>query len=228
MSMRVVIPQNPPEPNKSYSQKVPPLLLNTLLPIQIVSFTASLTSSIHARLQPDPPSFPSPCDPISAFFSVSMPPISTYEYIERLVKYTACSNSAFVVMLIYIDRLKTSNSIQFVPHSMHRILLAALTVAVKNTDDIVCSSSHYAKVGGVGSVSEMNRLEMLFFKSIDYECFVSPAMYATYHAQLQTVSPTLAFQNSKAVDCFPYSARVCRHDQNKRLQFESCRVSGHP
>ncbi|KAI0566336.1 Cyclin [Gracilaria domingensis] len=206
--------------------KLPSQPMSPLLPLPTISFITALTAAIHSRLQPDPPFFPSSCEPLSAFFSVAMPSISTHEYVERLVRYADCSNSAFVLMLIYIDRVIQSGSIQFVRHSMHRVLLAALTVAVKNTDDIAASSTHYARVGGVPTVAEMNRLELLFLTNMQYKCFVAPEQYAAYVSQLQLFVPlTYAAHNTKAPDLLNSLARVCRRDQTQLVPFQSCRMS---
>eukprot|EP00178_Gracilaria_changii_P006458 TRINITY_DN2116_c0_g1_i1.p1 TRINITY_DN2116_c0_g1~~TRINITY_DN2116_c0_g1_i1.p1 ORF type:complete len:236 (+),score=35.68 TRINITY_DN2116_c0_g1_i1:28-708(+) len=196
------------------------------LPLPTLTFIAALTAAINARVQPDPHFFPSSCDPVSAFFSVATPSISTHTYVERLVTYADCSHSAFVLMLIYIDRLLESNSIQFVTHSMHRILLAALTVAIKNTDDVASTATHYARVGGVPTVAEMNRLELLFLEKLNYRCFVSQQQYTVYVAQLQLCVPlSAAINNPEQSPLVSSLARVCHTDPSQLLRYRSCRMS---
>lgn len=109
----------------------------------------------------------------SVFFSVTKPDIPTKDYVKRLVTYTQCSPEAFVVMLVYVDRIATENTrLVITSYNMHRILVTALTLACKTLDDKCFSNVHYAKVGGIPTAKEMNRLELQFLKYIKYDLFV--------------------------------------------------------
>ncbi|KAI0558700.1 Cyclin [Gracilaria domingensis] len=120
--------------------------------------------------------FPLPLysEPESVFFSVVKPEIPTREYMKRLVTYTHCSPSAFILMLVYLDRVAQNNKkLVVTPYNMHRLLITALTLACKNLDDQCFANAHYAKVGGIPTVREMNRLELQFLKYLKYVLFVN-------------------------------------------------------
>lgn len=128
---------------------------------------------------------PTYSEPESVFFSVSRPDIPTRDYIDRLVTYTQCSPSAFVVMLIYLDRVAISNSsLHVTPFNMHRLLVTALTLACKVLDDRCFSNVHYAKVGGIPSAREMNRLELQFLAYVKYRLHVT---HTIYHDKLRSL-----------------------------------------
>lgn len=116
---------------------------------------------------------PTQCEPESVFFSVSKPDIGTDEYLRRLVTYTHCSPAAFVVTLIFMERIAARNSsLHVTPHNLHRLVITALTLACKVLDDQCFSNVHYGKVGGIPTVGEMNRLELQFLFFVRFELHV--------------------------------------------------------
>lgn len=121
---------------------------------------------------------PSHTQPESVFFSVSKPDICTEEYVRRLVHYAHCSPSAFVVMLIYLDRAAQSNQrLKITALNLHRLLVTALMLACKFLDDHCFSNMHYAKVGGIPNVKEMNRLEFQFLRFLDFRLCVDKDLF---------------------------------------------------
>lgn len=123
---------------------------------------------------------PSHTQPESVFFSVSKPDICTEEYVRRLVHYAHCSPAAFVVMLIYLDRIAHCNQrLKITAFNLHRLLVTALMLACKFLEDQCFSTLHYAKVGGIPTVKEMNRLEFQFLRFLDFRlCVATESFYA--------------------------------------------------
>lgn len=122
---------------------------------------------------------PSWKNPISVFFSVTKPEIETKVYIQRLVKYSQCSKSAFVVALVYLNRLEQKDEVLAVTaFNMHRLIICALMIAAKMLDDRCFSNAHYARVGGISAVQEVNRLEVEMLQLLDHRLIVSSEEYA--------------------------------------------------
>lgn len=155
---------------------------------------------------------PSCKDDISAFFGVSEPAISVRQYIVRLLKYTYSSNSTFVIMLLYIERIVSMEPrLRLNHHNMHRIAITALTIACKVLDDKVFSNAHYARVGGVRSVKEMTTLELLFMRFIRYNLYVDNLVYRDMLTMLEslarptyveeTACTTVRIQSKAKEDC---------------------------
>lgn len=152
--------------------------------------TAYLDSCIHVN-EPHA-TLPTHVQPESVFFSVSKPDISTEEYVRRLVNYTQCSPAAFIVMLVYLDRIATVNSrLKITAFNLHRLLVTALMLACKMLDDQCYSTLHYAKVGGIPTAREMNRLELQYLRYVDFRMHVPVEMFFTKQHDLDSLVTAL-------------------------------------
>jgi hypothetical protein len=125
------------------------------------------------------PAFPDPHDPAALFFSPYRQKSFTLNYYcRRLFEYTCCSKSCFVVAVLYIVRLAELVRVFELNHfNVHRLICTAVVLAAKFMDDVSYSNVHYAKVGGIQTPDEMNRLECFMLKSLDYRLFVSKENY---------------------------------------------------
>ena len=105
---------------------------------------------------------------LTRFHSSVPPPISVYNYLLRLAKYSSIEQCVFLTTLYYIDLLSSVYK-DFTLDSLtvHRFLLTSTTVASKGLCDAFCTNAHYAKVGGV-QCSELNILEREFLRRINY------------------------------------------------------------
>lgn len=100
--------------------------------------------------------------------------------------YAFCSNSCFVLALIYLQRIE-AEGLKFSVNSMnaHRLIVTAVMLAAKFHDDGHYTNSYYARVGGV-STAELNYLELEFLSIIDYRLFVSAAEFLECELLLST------------------------------------------
>lgn len=138
-----------------------------------------------------PAALPDGAEPASVFFSVTKPDILVETYVRRLVKYAQCSPAAFPAALEYLDRAAAADpKLALNAYNLHRLLLTSLCLAAKFLDDRCYSNGHYARVGGIASVVEMNRLELHLLALLRFRLFVSPAAYAAKEALLvATLAP---------------------------------------
>ena len=117
--------------------------------------------------------FPQSTERMAIFFSASKPKIRTSDYVERLVQYAGCSNSAFVVAMVYLKRLARGNRmLKISSYNLHRLLIIALVLAVKMLDDRCYRNSHYARIGGISKVLEMNMLEREMLMRLEFRLIV--------------------------------------------------------
>lgn len=115
-----------------------------------------------------------------SFFSQNRQPFELDFYMSRLVQYANCSTAAFVLMLVYVDRVQQRcKDLLLTDMNCHRIILTALLLAIKYLDDEVFSNAHYSRVGGVTS-HEMNDLEVKMLNILNWELSVAPETYAMY------------------------------------------------
>ena len=62
---------------------------------------------------------------ISKFQSSYPPEVSVLAYLERIRKYARCSDSCFVVALIYIDRIIETRNVVLTSLNVHRLVTTA-------------------------------------------------------------------------------------------------------
>ncbi|XVF31322.1 hypothetical protein REPUB_Repub16aG0135700 [Reevesia pubescens] len=123
-------------------------------------------------------------DVITIFHGSKPPGLSIRQYIQRIFKYSKCSNSCFVVAIIYIDRFLQRMDAYLTSLNVHRLLITSVMVAAKFMDDQCYNNAYYAKVGGV-STEEMNRLEMKFLFSLDFRLHVTTEVFKNYCSKME-------------------------------------------
>lgn len=126
--------------------------------------------------------------------------IGISDYLERLFSYLPCSESIFIVTMIYVQRYFTNliadytgeinqENILFLSksviekQSLHRILLASMVVALKHFEDIYFSNQFSAKVGGVSN-KELNNLEINFLWITHFDLCVSKTEFECFESML--------------------------------------------
>ena len=120
-----------------------------------------------------------------------MAAISIPAYMERLQYYMRCSQACYVIAFIYIDRLLQKNpTFQVRLSNVHRLLLAAIVVAIKFHDDTYFDNDFYSKVGGV-SLLELNLLELKLLSLVAFELHIDPEQYFLYLTQITTKAAQL-------------------------------------
>jgi hypothetical protein len=104
---------------------------------------------------------------------------SIYEYLNHLYKYSQASEEIFIIMLIYIDRLKTNRKICLNYFNIYKLILASFVTAIKFNSDEYYPLEYYAKSGGI-SQKEMATLEYEFISLLDFKLFVDQKLFDKY------------------------------------------------
>jgi hypothetical protein len=76
---------------------------------------------------------------ITKFQSSYPPEVSIHAYLERIKKYARCSDSCFVVALIYIDRMIEIRNVVLTSLNVHRLII---TRYLSFYDKSLCSNNH--------------------------------------------------------------------------------------
>jgi hypothetical protein len=122
--------------------------------------------------------------PKSRFVALDRPTVSIQSYIARVAQYSRNNAQAFILALIYIDRLIQRNPTFLITSlNAHRLFLTAIMTAAKFSNDFYFKNSFYAKVGGV-SLEEMNSLELEFLFRIHFDLFVPESTFMQYRQNL--------------------------------------------
>lgn len=123
-------------------------------------------------------------DPFLKFQSSYEPDVAIDYYIARVAKYSKCSESCLVIMLIYIDRLIENKGLVLTKLNVHRMIITSLMVAAKYHDDLFYNNTYFAKLGGI-PIGELNALEVDFLHLQSFSMFVGTALFEKYSTQLQ-------------------------------------------
>lgn len=126
----------------------------------------------------------------SCYSSPRVPSIAIIDYFKRIRTYFRCTNSCFVLCLVYMDRIADRRP-QAAPCriTIHRLLLSCMVLAAKYHDDEFYSNSYYAKVGGL-RVSELNSLERKSMEVLNWSLSVEPEVFWRYYDRLQDAAET--------------------------------------
>jgi len=121
---------------------------------------------------------------VTRFHTLRAPHITVKDYLNRIAKYSSCSEECFILALIYIDRLIKYNG-NFLVNSLnvHRLMITSIMLAAKFFDDQYFNNAYFGKVGGV-SCKEVNLLEIEFVFMINFNLYVESEMYETYNKRL--------------------------------------------
>jgi len=145
---------------------------------------AALAKVYSGVVDPATPDLSSRCS--SCFHGFRKPTIGIEDYLVRLREHFCCSDSCFLLALIYIIRLLDCCP-NFVVNafSIHRLLAISLVVSVKFHEDQIYSNTFYARVSGLRQ-EDLNAGELEFLKLIRWDCGFSQDMSHLYNEVLQT------------------------------------------
>lgn len=98
------------------------------------------------------------------FYSKLAPPLSITDYLNRLHRFCPMSTAVYLAAALYIHRLHMPITVR----NVHRLVLAALGVAMKALEDETYRFARIARAGGV-SEQELVRLEVSFLFLVGFE-----------------------------------------------------------
>ena len=126
------------------------------------------------------------------FYSKRPPPIPVEQYLLRLHRYCPMSTGVYLATAAYITRLAlVERIIAVTSRNVHRLLLAALRVAMKALEDLSYPHRRFAKVGGVSEV-ELGRLEVCFCFLMNFELKVDVEMLVREATSLRDGTSTVS------------------------------------
>ena len=116
------------------------------------------------------------------FSSNTVPQISLLDYLKRIQTYGGMENSTLILSLIYIDRLCEKN-ITLTKFNIHRILFAAILIAVKYNEDSFYENSYYAQIAVIKN-KELKVIEYTFLEMINFNAYVDEDTFNLYKESL--------------------------------------------
>ena len=121
---------------------------------------------------------------MTVFHAVHRPNISIRDYLARIQKYAGCTTESFVLCLVYIDRIIQKNKNYAISSlNVHRLLITAVMLAAKFSEDTYYNNAYYAKIGGV-PCEELNKLELEFLFLVNFSLNVTAEVFEKYRLEL--------------------------------------------
>lgn len=161
----------------------PPAVVLTDMVATVLDGVAATNSAAAAA------NLPAWQEDISAFYSVSVPDLSTASYVERLVTYCKASPAVLLVALVLLDRLgsgpRADPRLRVNGYNLHRLLVTAVMLACKSVEDRTFTAAHFAAIGGVEGPAEMAKLERLMLAALDWRVVVGEETLALYEDRLR-------------------------------------------
>lgn len=158
----------------------------------------------------------------SNFYSCRVPSISLLKYIDRLIRYAPCSKECYIIGFVYLSKFYKETVFKekaffFNIKTIYRLFLTSILLASKFIDDKFYSNEYYAKIGGI-TLEELNKLEIEFLQTINFECFVSKSEYLHFCFQGLFELPKDAYflewtDQSKSIDNHYRQAEAQQEDQ---------------
>ena len=118
------------------------------------------------------------------FSATTIPSITIKEYLIRIQTYSHIEKSTMILSLIYIDRLCEIADITLTYYNIHRILFAAVLMAIKYNEDNFYDNNFYAEIAGVKS-KELKMIEYTFLDMVDFKMFIDDETFEKYKLYLE-------------------------------------------
>ncbi|KPI88040.1 putative Cyc2-like cyclin [Leptomonas seymouri] len=125
--------------------------------------------------------------PSSDFHSHCIPPMSVTMYVQRLVRYCACSGEALLCAFLLLLKYVIHSGHPITIYNAHRLLITSVVLGIKLRDDVYYSNVYYGRIGGI-SGREMNKLEVLFLSKLDWDTQVHAEEYTALLDLLEALS----------------------------------------
>jgi hypothetical protein len=120
------------------------------------------------------------------FNAKSVPKISIYDYLKRIQTYSYIEKSTLIISLIYIDRICQIGHLTLTYYNIHRILFAAIIIAIKYNEDSFYDNKYYSEIAGV-DLKELNIMENTFVEMCHFKLYIADEIFEKYYKYLNSL-----------------------------------------
>ena len=120
------------------------------------------------------------------FNAKSVPKISIYDYLKRIQTYSYIEKSTLIISLIYIDRICQISHLTLTYYNIHRILFAAIIIAIKYNEDSFYDNKYYSEIAGV-DLKELNIMENTFVEMCHFRLYIADDIFEKYYKYLNSL-----------------------------------------
>ena len=116
------------------------------------------------------------------FNSKSIPNISTYDYLLRIIEFSNIEENTLILSLIYIDKIARIKKIT--KYNIYKYLITSVLIALKYNEDEIYNNNYYSQIGGI-NYEEIMQLELNFLVLIDFNVYINNKTFEQYKSALQ-------------------------------------------
>eukprot|EP00826_Nyctotherus_ovalis_P049411 TRINITY_DN5977_c0_g10_i1.p1 TRINITY_DN5977_c0_g10~~TRINITY_DN5977_c0_g10_i1.p1 ORF type:complete len:506 (+),score=118.78 TRINITY_DN5977_c0_g10_i1:654-2171(+) len=111
-----------------------------------------------------------------------------YKFSKKVLVYSRMEKEIPIIALIYIEKLVMRTGLLMNELNWRRFIFIALVIGSKIWDDESFENIHFHKVFPDVSLLEINDLERIYLKFLDYRLQISGSEYAKYYFILRTIA----------------------------------------
>ena len=119
------------------------------------------------------------------FDTNSIPNITLYEYIIRIISYSNCEENTLISALIYIDWIAQKKKITNL--NVYKLVFTSILISLKYNEDQIYQNDYYSQIAGV-SICELNKMEYEFFILVNYNLYINESIFKQYKYALQKMN----------------------------------------
>jgi hypothetical protein len=110
-----------------------------------------------------------------------------YTFLRDAMVGWRLSPEVAVVTLLYIERFENVTGLRVTPDNWERLAIACMMLASKVWDDDSYENNEFAQICPLYSVDEINTMERVYLKLVDYKVIVGGADYASTYFRLRVL-----------------------------------------
>ena len=115
---------------------------------------------------------------IAIFNSNKTPKISLKNYLLRILKHSEIEINTLIASVIYLDYICNKNYI-ISKYNIHKLLFISILISAKYNEDVIYDNETFSEISGM-PLNEVNQMENVFFKAMDYNLYISEEHFNTY------------------------------------------------
>eukprot|EP00792_Barthelona_sp_PAP020_P010235 TRINITY_DN354_c0_g1_i1.p1 TRINITY_DN354_c0_g1~~TRINITY_DN354_c0_g1_i1.p1 ORF type:complete len:265 (+),score=56.72 TRINITY_DN354_c0_g1_i1:200-994(+) len=114
-----------------------------------------------------------------------------YNFLNVMIYRTRLAHEPTIALLAYVDRLIEKTGLVLCNNNWKLVIFICLVLSQKVFDDLCYDNNDYRKLLPGVTLKQMNDLEIITLKLLDYDVLVSNSLYTKYYIHLQAL-----FKNS--------------------------------
>ena len=111
------------------------------------------------------------------FNTISIPEISIYDYIIRIISYSNCDENILISSLVYFDKIGKIKKITY--SNVYKILFTSILLSLKYNEDEIFNNDYYSEIAGV-SKKELKQMEYEYFVLLNFNLHIEEELFELF------------------------------------------------